>query len=150
MKEDHMPATQKIDGAKLLKALTAGFETKPTTRGGREGFVLIQHDGRTLAMASIKSTGAVRLEGARLEKNVTIINAKGVTAGRKAIENVRDENVAKAREREAKKAKATKQPSDRLKGKSVAARRVDQVKAKTPIGKRARSRSTVARGESIA
>jgi hypothetical protein len=153
-KEDHMPAKdkqqQKVDRAALLKKLTAGFDAKPTKRGGKDGFVLIQHDGRTLAMASVKNTGAVRLEGARLDKNLTIIDAKGVALGRKAIEKVRDENLAKAREAEAKKAKATKQPADgRPKGKSVPTKRVEQAKAATPAGKRARNRQPV-RGEVIA
>jgi hypothetical protein len=139
-------ATEKLDAAALLKKLTAGFETKPTKRGGKEGFVLVQHDGRTLAMASIKDTGALRLEGARLAKNMTIIDARGVEKGRRAIEAVRDENLAKAREAEAKKAKAAKQPTDAPKSKSVAAKRVEQAKAKSgvqvvaPSSKRARSK----------
>jgi hypothetical protein len=76
----------KIDGKKLLAAVTKGFQTKPTKRGGKTGFTLIQHEGRTLAMASIKKTGAVRLEGSRLDQSLTIIDAKGVTLGRKAME----------------------------------------------------------------
>jgi hypothetical protein len=145
-----MPAKgKKVDGAALIMKLTAGFETKPTKRGGKDGFVLVQHDGRTLAMASVKSTGAVRLEGARLDKNLTIIDAKSVALGRKAIEKVRDENLAKARDAEAKKAKATKQPSDRPKGKSVATKRVEQAKARA-AGKRARKRSSDVRGETVA
>jgi hypothetical protein len=110
-----MPAkdTQKVDGAGLLKKLTAGFETKPTKRGGKSGFTLIQHSGRTLAMASVKNTGAVRLEGSRLDRNLTIIDAKGVAVGRKAMEAVRDANLAKAREAKAKVATRTNQPSGR-------------------------------------
>src|SRR5919204_598177 len=88
---------QKVDGRKLMADLTKGFKTKPTKRGGKSGFTLIQHDGRTLAMASIKNTGAVRLEGSRLDKNLTIIDAKGVALGRKAMGKIRDENAAKAK-----------------------------------------------------
>jgi hypothetical protein len=144
-------ATQKLDGAALLKKLTAGFETKPTKRRGKEGFVLVQHNGRTLAMASI-NTGAVRLEGNRLDKNMMIIDVKGVEKGRRAIDAVKEENLAKARERDERKAARTSQPQGRPSGgNSVAAKRVEQPKAEAPApsGKRARNH-TPARGEVIA
>src|SRR5437763_1655940 len=102
---------QKVNGKALMADLTKGFKAKPTKRGGKSGFTLIQHDGRTLAMASIKNTGAVRLEGSRLDKNLTIIDAKGAVLGRKALEKVRDENASKA------KPKAKAAPA---KGKKVA------------------------------
>lgn len=110
---------------------------------------MIQHDGRTLAMASVKKTGAVRLEGARLAKNLTVIDGKGVALGRKAIEKVRDDNLAKAREHEEGKAARTSQPADRPKGKSITAKRLQQAEAKQAAGKRARSRAPE-RGQVIA
>jgi hypothetical protein len=100
-------------------------------------------------MASVKTSGAVRLEGSRLAEKLTIIDDKGVAKGRKAIEAVRDENLAKAREAEAKKAKATKHPTDASKGKSITKARVEAATAKVPSGRRARSREH-ARGEVIA
>lgn len=62
--------TQKVDGAKLLKELTAAFDTKDTKRGGKSGYVLIQHDGRTLAMASVKSCCPSWGRTPRVEENL--------------------------------------------------------------------------------
>jgi hypothetical protein len=101
---------------------------------------------RTLAMLTKREAG-VRVEGSRLERNVTVTDSKGVEEARILIAAVEQENSRKDKERQAK---ATKQPN-RSQGKGdTATTTVRVANAKKPAGKRARSRSAGVRAEKVA
>jgi hypothetical protein len=99
-----MPAqndSKKIDGAKLMKQLVAGFITETTKRSGKNGFVLIGKERvgdkkrlRTLGMAHVRERdGRVKLEGARLDRSLLIEDDKTLAQARAALEAVHAENV---------------------------------------------------------
>ncbi|MGH2922394.1 MAG: hypothetical protein ACRDKU_10045 [Gaiellaceae bacterium] len=84
-----------IDGKAILTKLAAGFQTKATKRGGKPGFTLIQKEDRTIAMASIRKDGAIKLEGSRIGKTLRVETASEIASARKVMEGVVKANAAK-------------------------------------------------------
>jgi len=125
-----MASTTKIDGAKLMKALVAGFKTEATKRGGKSGFVLVKDktSKRTLAMASLRADGAVKLEGQRLSSTLRLESAADVAKAIKQLDAIAKENAGKTA--------ITKARVEAIKAKQATG-----VKVVAPSGKRARSRS---------
>jgi hypothetical protein len=145
--------TKTIDSKSVMSKLTKGFETKATMRGGKSGFTLIQRGKRTLAMASVRNDGAIKLEGNRIGKSLRIETAAEIASARKAMEAVAKANAAKAKP----KASGKKEPtaadaaagSDAVtKARVAKAQAATGVKVVAPSDKRARSRSS--RGDVIA
>lgn len=140
-----------VDAKALTASIAKGFKLVPTpkTRAGMkpgQQQLLKDKAGRTLAMLTKREAG-VRVEGSRLERNVTVTDAKSVEEARKLIAAVEQENSRKDKERQAK---ATKQPT-RSDGKADAATtRARVANATKRSSKRARSRSAGVRAETIA
>jgi hypothetical protein len=141
-----------VDVKAFVAAIGKGYKLTPTpkTRAGmKPGQQQLVKDkaARTLAMLTKREAG-VRVEGSRLERNVTVTDSKGVEEARKLIASVEQENVRRDKEREAK---ATKQPT-RSEGKADAATTkapVETAKGAAPSGRRARARSAT-RAETVA
>ncbi len=138
--------TKAIDSKSILTKLTQGFQTAATKRGGKSGFTLIQRDKRTLAMASVRKDGAIKLEGNRIGKTLRVETAAEIASARKAMEAVAKANASKPTPKP--KAAGKKEPtaadaaagSDPVAKARVAAARTG-VKVVAPSGKRARSRN---------
>jgi hypothetical protein len=96
-----------VDAKALMGAIAKGYKLVPTpkvragmTKGQQQ---LVQADWKTLGMLTLREGKGVRVEGARLSKNITVTDAKGVAEARKLLEVVTKENLAKLNEATAKK-----------------------------------------------
>jgi hypothetical protein len=131
-----------IDTKALVATIAKGWKLVDTPKV-RAGFKkgqqqLVQADGKTLGMLTLREKG-VRLEGSRLDKNMTVTNATGAAQARKLLAAVEAEN----------KAKASKPKADARTSATRAAARMSAVAgsdprgdAPQPSGRRARSRTT--------
>jgi hypothetical protein len=129
-----------VDAKALMTSIAKGYKLVPTPKvraGMKKGQQqLVQADGKTLGLLTLREGKGVRVEGQRLSRNLTVTDAKGVTEARKLLEVVTKENLAKLNEATAKKrvaAAKAKQP------------KASGVQVVQPSGKRARSRSNRAR-----
>lgn len=132
-----------VDAKALMVAIAKGYKLVPTPKvraGMNKGQQqLVQVDGKTIGLLTIREGKGVRVEGARLAKSITVSDAKGVAEARKLLDVVTKENLAKLDEATAKKrvaaakAKQGGKPADGAK----------------PSGKRARTRSRARTGVQV-
>jgi hypothetical protein len=141
--------TKTIDSKSILTKLTQGFQTAATKRGGKSGFTLIQRDKRTLAMASVRKDGAIKLEGNRIGKTLRVETAAEIASARKAMEAVAKANASKptpkpkaASKKEPTAADAAAGSDPVTKARVAKAQAATGVKFVAPSGKRARTATT--------
>src|SRR5438046_2760369 len=84
-----------IDTKALVAVIAKGFRLVPTPKV-RAGFTkgqqqLVQSDGKTLGMLTLREKG-VRVEGSRLDRNMTVTNATEAAQARRLLGAVEAEN----------------------------------------------------------
>lgn len=134
-----------VDAKALMTEIAKGYSLTPTPKvraGMKPGQQqLVQADGKTLGMLTVREGKGVRVEGSRLARNVMVTDKKGVAEARSLLDVVNKENMAKLDRATTPKRVATAK-ANQGGGKSPSGE-------VAPSGKRARSRQRARSGVQV-